>query len=246
MIELLIDNLASKRFIGLDIFDQLSNSEPYQFTYNILELPHISQYKLWVSLTQDFHQPRYRLVSLLPLLDSHSELIKESFLCKLEEISEDYGGHITKVLEENLDKNNPKNNFIIERVKGHAENFYSTYIDLKHSVAELNPYQTQYRHIRYFDELFYKKMSESVEKGTRENSLLSILGTNTVQLSKGGGWKFGNKKEISHLGKIGTSLLMPRSYFINPNEYEIEKGFLKSKDWKDEEFLNIKNFLDNE
>ncbi|GAL77270.1 hypothetical protein JCM19274_4983 [Algibacter lectus] len=92
-------------------------------------------------------------------------------------------------------------------------------------------------------------MSESVDKGAKENSLFSILtnnGSNTIQLSKGGGFRIGNKKEISQLGKIGTSFTLPRSYFINPNKYELEKGFLMQQNWTDEEFSDINNLLDNE
>ncbi len=245
-IELLTDNQASKRYIGVEIVDQLSSYNPYQFTFNILELSHILQYKLWMSLTQDFHQPKNRLIALLPLIDSKSELIKESFLCKLEEISEDYGGHVTNVLENNLDKNNPEYSVVIERIKNYIEDYYGRNIDLKNSISELNPYHTHYKFIKTFDELFSKNMSKSVGKGAKENSLLSILGTNTVQLAKGGGWRFGAKKEISQLGKVGTSFSMPRSYFINPNKYELEIGILIKQDWTDEEFLEIKTFLENE
>lgn len=245
-IELLTDNQASKRNIGIDIFNQLSSYNPYQFTFNILELSHILQYKLWVSLTQDFHEPKNRLVALLPLLDSKSELIKESFLCKLEEISEDYGGHVTKVLEENLNKGNPNYTLVSERIKKYIENYYGKNIDIKNSISELNPYHTHYKHIKHFDEMFSKNMSKTVDKGARENSLLSVFGANTVQLSKGGGWRFGANKEISQLGKVGASFTMPRSYFINPNKFEMEKGFLIRQNWTDEEFLDIKTFLENE
>jgi hypothetical protein len=245
-IELLTDNHASKRKIGVDIFDQLSSYNPYQFTFDILKLPHILQYKLWVSLTQDFHEPKNRLIALLPLLDSKSEFIKESFICKLEEISEDYGGYVTKVLEENLIKDNPNYTLAKERVKKHIENYYGKNIDIKNSILELNPYQTHYKHIKHFDEMFSKNMSKTLDKGARENSLLSILGTNTVQLSKGGGWRFGANKEISQLGKFGSSFTMPRSYFINPNKFELEKGFIIRQDWTDEEFLEIKTFLEDE
>lgn len=246
IIELLIDNSANKRYTGIELFDELSFNQPYRFTYNILELPPISQYKLWVALTQDFHEPKKRLTALLPLIDSNSNLVKESFLCKLEEITEDYGGHVTKVLEVNLDKNIPKNAAVIERVKKYIEDFYSKNIDLKRSIFELNPYYTHYKYIKKYNELFSKKMNQTVEKGARENSLLSILGTNTIELSKGGGWRIGPKREISQLGKVGTSFAMPRGYFINPNEFELQKGFEIKQDWSDEEFIDIKTILENE
>lgn len=246
IIELLTNNQASKRFIGLEIFDMLSKHKPYIFSYDILKLPYISQYKLWVSLTQDFHEPKYRLVALLSLIDSKSQLIKESFICKLEEISEDYGNHITKILEEKLDNRSPEYCIMLERIKNYTKNFYSSNADMKYSIGELNPYSTHYKQIRRFNELFSKKMRETVGKSVREDSLLSILGTDTVQLSKGGGWRFGNRKEISQLGKVGTSFNMPRSYFINPNEFEMEKNFLEKQDWTDEEFVNIIAALENE
>lgn len=245
-IELLTDNQASKRIIGVDIFNQLSSYNPYQFKFNILDLSHILQYKLWVSLSQDFHEPKNRLIALLPLIDSKSELVKESFLCKLEKISEDYGGHVTNILENNYDKKNPNYSYVIDRIKNYIEDYYGRNITLKNSISELNPYHTHYKLIKTFDESFSKNMSKTVGKGARENSLLSILGTSTVQLSKGGGWRFGANKEISQLGKVGTSFSMPRGYFINPNKYELEIGFLIKQDWKDEEFLEIKTFLENE
>jgi hypothetical protein len=244
--ELLTDNQASKRIIGVDIFNQLSIRTAYQFTFNILDLPHISQYKLWVSLLQDFHEPKNRLIALLPLIDSKSELVKESFLCKLEEISEDYGGHVTKVLEENLNKDNLNYTLVTERIRTYIENYYIENIDLKKSVSELNPYHTHYKYIKHFNELFSKNMSKSIDKGKRENSFLSILGANTIKLSKGGGFKIGNKNEISPLGKVESGFTMPRSYFINPNEYEIGKRIIIKQDWKNEEFLEIKTFLENE
>ena len=69
---------------------------------------------------------------------------------------------------------------------------------------------------------------------------------NTVQLSKGGGWRVGANKELSQLGKVSTSFTMPRSYFINPNKFELGKGILVKQDWKDEEFSEIKNVLESE
>ena len=244
IISLMTDNSASKRFTGLDIFDGLSNLIPYSFSFNILELSTLSQYKLWVSMCQDFHQPQNRLVALLPLIDSKSELVKESFICKLEEISEDYGGQITDILTNNLDT--IKYTDIIERVKKYLSDFYEKNTRVKNSIKEFNPYDTDYKHIKHFNDVFHKNMSKSIDKGARENSLFSILGTDTVQLSKGGGWRFGAKKEISQLGTFGSSFTMPRSYFINPNKYEMEIGFMMRQDWKDEEFLTIKTLLDNE
>lgn len=245
-IELLTNNQSSKRFIGLEIFDELSTHNPYKFLFNILELPPFIQYKLWVSLTQDFHEPEKRLIALIPLIESNSDWVKVSFLCKLEEISEDYGGLVKKILVNNIENSTSNIDYAIERITNYIEVFHNKYVNVKYPIPELNPYHTHYKDINLFNELFQKKMNESINKGVAENSLLGILGVNTVQLSKGGGWRFGTENKISQLGKFESSFTMPRSYFINPNEFELEKGFLNREDWNDEEFLEIKNFLENE
>lgn len=246
IIALLTDNQARKRYVGLEIFDRLSTQIPYQFSLEILSLSAIDQYKLWVSLTQEFHDPKKRIVALLPLLHSKSELVKESFLCKLEELSEDYGGYIISIVEENFDIDNPNYSSVTERLKSFIDEFYNVNINLKMPILEFNPYQTHYKYIRRFDELYHKTFNDSMNRGVEENSFLKYLGSNTIMLSKGGGWKLGAKKEISQLGKYGTSLRLPRSYFINPNLYELEKGQEMRIDWTDKEFLNIKNLLENE
>ncbi|WP_312824861.1 hypothetical protein [Epilithonimonas sp.] len=246
MIELLTDNTASKRFTGIEIFQELSQPTPYRFTLDILTLPPISQYKLWMALTGDFHQPKDRLNALLPLLDSKSELVRESFLCKLEAISEDYGGYVLEVLEENLDVNKPTHNSAIKRIKKYIRDFYDKHTNSKNALSEFDPYNTHFKHIKKFNDLFHKNMSRSINQGAREDSFLSVLGGSTVQLSKGGGYRFGTKKEIAQLSSFGTSFTMPRSYFIDPNRYDMEIGMMIRQDWNDEEFANIIKTIDNE
>lgn len=247
IIVLLTSDKAYKRALGIQLFDLLGKYQtPFRFEYDILQEPAITQYKLWVSLTDDFNQPNDRLVALLRLLDSKSETIRESFICKLEEISEDYGGLIIEILENNLKSTEKKHVLIINRIKNYIENYYSKNADIKRDILELNPYHTHFKYIKQFNELFSKKMRDTIEKGAKEDSLLSFLGTNTVQLSKGGGWKFGNRKEISQLGKFGSSISMPRSYFINPNQFEMEKGMTMMTDWAKEEFSTIEQMLKNE
>lgn len=246
MIELLTDNAASKRFTGIEIFQELSRPAPYRFTLDILTLAPISQYKLWMALTGDFHQPKDRLTALLPLLDSESELVRESFLCRLEVISEDYGGQVLEVLEENLEVDKPTYSIAIERLKKYISDFYDKHTNSKNALLELDPYHTHFKHIKKFNDLFHKNMSRSIDQGARENSFLSILGGSTVQLSKGGGYRFGTKKEIAQLSSFGTSFTMPRNYFIDPNIYEMELGMMIRQNWNDEEFADIIKTLENE
>ncbi|KQK26105.1 hypothetical protein AR438_11025 [Chryseobacterium aquaticum] len=246
IIELLTDNAASKRFIGLEIFHEMSRLDPYRFTLDILTLAPISQYKLWMALTGDFHQPKDRLTALLPLLNSESELVRESFLCKLEEISEDYGGQVLDILVENLVDDNPDQRTAMKRIKNYISDFYDRHTIAKNALSEINPYQTHSKYIIKFNYLFHKNMNKSIDRGAREDSFLSLLGANTVQLSKGGGYRFGPKKEIAQLGSFASSFTMPRSYFIDPNQYDMEIGMLIRQDWKDEEFAELLKVIENE
>lgn len=246
MIELLTDNAASRRFTGIEIFQELSRPVPYRFTLDILRLAPISQYKLWMALTGDFNQPKDRLTALLPLLNSESELVRESFLCRLEVISEDYGGQVLEVLEENLDADNPTHNIAIARIKKYISDFYDKHTNAKNALSEFDPYNTHFKHIKKFNDLFHKNMGRSIDQGAKENSFLSVLGASTVQLSKGGGYRFGTKKEIAQLGSFASSFTMPRSYFIDPNQYDMEIGMLIRQDWKNEEFTELLKVIENE
>lgn len=246
IIELLIDNQARRRYVALDLFDELSSSYPYKFSFDILSLEPIDQYKLWVSLTLDFREPKYRITSLLPLIDSKSHTVKDFFIFKLEEISRDYGSHVLEVLKNNLDDENNYHICVIDRISEYISNFYKINADVKNAIKELNPYYSQNQSFKKFNSLFRKKMSTSINKGARENSIMSVLGVNTVKLSKGGGWKFEDKDGISQLAKIETSMSLPRSYFINPNDFEMEIGLESKMDWGDFDFKIIKNFINNE
>lgn len=246
LIDLLTSNKAEKRFAGLDLLDQISQYQSFNFKINLLNLDPLIQYKLWVSLTQDFNNPENRIPCLLPLLSSNSELVRESFIYKLEELSEDYGNHIPEILNNFLERDNNSHQQVIDRIKNFIENYYSINVNAKDKILEFNPYQTQNKYIRLFDDYFNKKMNSSLSEGVRKNSILNVLGTNTVKLAKGGGWKFGHKNEISQLGKVGTKMSLPRSYFIYPDKYEIEKGITVKNDWTNEEFVEIKKMLENE
>lgn len=246
MIELLVDNLASKRYTGIEIFEEFALNKPYGFISNILDMSPLSQYRLWVSLTEDFNHPNDRLISLLPLLKSSSEIVRECFICKLEVISEDYGGLVTQVLKDNLDVAIDENELIINRVQNHIDSFFSKNVDVKNSILEFNPYNTHYKYINKFKKLFSKKMSNDIEKGTKEHGLLSVLGANTIHLAKGGGWRFGRNKEIAQLDKFGSSFSLPRSYFLDPNKFDLEKGIATRLDWNDEDFSIIEQLINDE
>jgi len=243
IIQLLIDDKALNRFIGISFFNQLSFSNPYKFSFDILTLPAIDQYKLWVSMATDFNQPQNRLVALLPLLNSDSSLVRECFTSKLEYLSEDYGGHIRQLLRENLVLEKDKG--IIERIENYIDGYYQEFVEIKNPIKELNPFLTQAKEIMYFKELFQKDMSQNINSSMEENSLMKFFGK-SIQLAKGGGFRFDKEGEISQLSHFSSSMAMPRSYFANPDEYEIEYGSLQRKDWTEKEFESLKKCFKNE
>jgi len=245
LVELLIDNLARRRFLGLDIFDEIIKYRKNIFSIDISQLPSIQQYKLLVSLTQHIITPSERLVVLLVLLKSQSGLIREAVICKIEELSKDYGGYILKILTE---KNNVVeiNQEIISRVKDYIETYYESNIGIKSKIQELNPRYTQNQILDKFSKFFSKKMSASIDKESKSKGIAAMLSSHTIQVSKGGGWRTASSKDVSPLNRIEASIVMPRSYLINPNEYEIINSHLIREDWDEKDFNDIIVFLRDE
>jgi len=245
LIEFLIDNNASKRYLARELYEELSSGKPYKFALDILSLPPIKQYKLWVGMCQGFREPKYYIPALLPLIDSENEIVKESFLCKLEEISEDYGGAILKILNKNLSEQNDNHKLIKDRVDNYMENYYNENVNLKHPIKELNPYHANNKNIRLFNKLHFKNMSQSVQEGAQKDSIFGQLGVGTIQLAKGGGWIFGENKDISKLGSVRSSFSLPRGYFIYPDEFELYMDSEIKSDWVQEDFIEIEKFIIN-
>lgn len=243
VIEFLLDSKAYIRHLGLSIFDRLSPDSGYLFKNDILKLEPLDQYKLWVAVCRNLKEPKNFLLCLLPLLKSKSETVKESFICKLEEFSEDYGGHITQLLEEKIGIYVSQE--IFDRIKNYSDNFHATNLDVKNKILELNPYYTHNKLFIEFNAMYQRDFSKKINKGGQENSFLSQLAT-TVQLGKGGGWRIGEREEISKLGSFGVSFALPRSYFIFPDKYDMEMGVEMREDWQEEDFDLIKEFISNE
>lgn len=244
IINLLITNDACSRKVGIDIFDSISDDN-YVFAYNILELSHLNQYKLWVSLLQFDREPKCVITCILPLLRSISPLIKEAFICKLEEYSENYGGHVTEVLRNNLDLENAEMNSIYTRIENYMENYFAEKILVKKEIKELNPHYSQNKIFKDFSKNHYRNFNKEMQKYRDKNEGIMNLFT-TVILLKGGGWKTEGKDGISQLGLVSSSFSLPRNYFIEPEHFDFESNRKMSEDWDDSTFDNIKSFLENE
>ncbi|MBN2570627.1 MAG: hypothetical protein JXA68_00750 [Ignavibacteriales bacterium] len=243
IVNLLIQDRASLRFLATDIFGNFS-SENYRFDYDILELDSLSQYKLWVSIFQNYREPKNILPCLLPLLKSKSSLVKEAFICKLEEYTESYGGSVTEILKQNLDFEDAELKAVFERIEKYKVEFYNKNVLVKNGIKELNPAFTQNGIFVEYKKNYNRRFSRQMQKSRDENSLLNLF--SKVTLLKGGGWKIEGRDEISKLGKISTSFSLPRVYFTRPENFDFETGVEMVTNWDDTNFAEIKRFLDNE
>jgi len=185
IVNLLIQDRASLRFLAKNIFDDFL-SENYRFDYDILELDSLSQYKLWVSIFQNYREPKNILPCLLPLLKSKSSIVKEAFICKLEEYTESYGGSVTEILKQNLDIEDAELKAVFERIEKYKVEFYNKNVLVKNGIKELNPAFTQNRIFVEYNKNYNRRFSRQLQKSSDENSLLNLF--SKVSLLKGGGW----------------------------------------------------------
>ena len=206
LIELVTHNEAKYRFTGLDIFNGLSRKN-FQFTYDIRTLPSLIQYKLWVSLCQDFREPKYTVPCLLPLLSSDSDIVREAIICKMEEYSENFGEGLITVIKANLDLDIVANRDIVNRIESYMNAYFDKYVVPKKTIKELNPYYTHNNLFTEFNINYTRHFSSQIQKSANQNSFLSLFAT-TIHLAKGGGWKMEGKSDVNKLGKIGTVCLM--------------------------------------
>jgi len=234
LIELLIDNDGEIRFIGKGILSHLRIfiHGNYQFEYDILNLPALEQYKLWVSIFQDSPEPKYSFPLLLPLRKSKYPFVKEAFICKLEELIESYTSSVVTVLKEHLDLTDNKDKKLLERIELKYEEFRK-YWDKKVNVKELNPIYTQSKLYEIFQEGFGDSLSSSMEDSVEDNSTFLSMIT-TITLAKGGGWKHEKGGQVSQLSTIGTSFQIPREYYIRPEKFDFENRISFTDNWQNE------------
>ncbi len=242
LVKLLIDNNASIRFIGSDVFTNIKHDE-YKFDFEVLSLRPIDQYKLWISICSDYNEPKDVLPCILPLLQSTSELVKEAFICKLEEYCENYGDSVYELISKHIDLSNVELKTILHRVKNYSIKFHRNNTLLKSNIKELDPYYIQNRLFKDFTKAHYRKMHNVIRNVTDKNPFLDFC--SKVTLLKGGGWKMEDSDEISYLGEYGFDPSFPRNYFIEPEHFDFEKGKEMILDWT-EEFDELEKALNNE
>lgn len=247
LVRLLTDDKAAFRFIAQDIVEHLSLQTAYSFSCDLLDFPPLTQYKLWVSLTERYREPHSVIPTLLPLLQSSSETVRGSLIWKLEEYTEHYGGHLIEVLEKHLDTTDSEHQQILSRIQSYMEDYYKENIDIKHGIKEFDPWETHPELLRSFNQTFGKNFSEMLHEGFDKNSFLgAFTGGSKTKLAKGGGWKLSGRKEITPLGNYGSNLICSRFYLIDPNKWDFEMADISRTDWKKKDFKAIKTLIKNE
>ncbi len=246
LIHLLIQNKPYYRFVGFDIFNSVTPLDGcYIFDFDILSLRSLNQYKLWVSILVGYREPKSAIPCLLPLLKSESPFVKEAFICKLEEYSENYRGGLTEILKDKLDLNDTETKIIYERIEKYMNNFFAVNAKIKNGIKELNPQYSQNKMFKDFNKGYSRKMSKMMKKASDEGSSIMNFMTK-VQLLKGGGWKMEGRNDISKLAKISSSYSLPRRCFIEPEHFDWEQSKELTRDWDDNYFAEIKKILDYE
>lgn len=234
LVKLLIDDSGLVRFVGISILRHIFSAirRNYQFEIDLLKLPAIEQYKLWVSILHDGFDLENSIPLVLTLRKSSYPFVSTALVYKIEESVENYGSTVNEILLRHLNQNDAPDEELIERIKTKADNF-SSLIRAKGKVKELNPYYTQADLVSKYNEDYFNRLNEGFQKTVSENSVLSSFAT-TVILAKGGGWKLDNRTEISKLSTYGTSFQLPRQYYISPDSFDFENRLWYLKNWTTE------------
>ena len=220
LIKMLIDDSGFVRFAAMRIMNSLVlHKQLRAFLLDLLELSTIEQYKVVLSITDDFHEPKFIVPFITPLLDSPSLLVVELTLHKLQVLTENYFNDVIKSLNACLNLNKAEHIIYLKRIEDHYKNFKDP-LNKKWQIKELDPRYIQSNYYLQYIEQNQKNMREALDKSVKKNSFLSILGGNDVMLGKGGGFQMGQQKEVRQLSTIRSTMSLPREYFVDPEGYD--------------------------
>jgi hypothetical protein len=230
LVDLLIDDIGYLRMLGTRMLIRVSMGHNVSgFGYDVLSLPTVSQYKLVITLAEDFHEPNEVLPYFIPLISSAYDLVRELTLHKIEILSENFGQAVVDVLKERLDLSNIIHSESLIRITEYLERFESE-LDKKRGIKELDPSLTMYKYLKQYHISRDKNMRERMNKETDKNSFLSFIPT--VNLMKGGGWKAPTENKVSKLGTIQTTMRLPREYVLSPQQFDWNRQRAFTENWK--------------
>lgn len=230
IIILLTHDRGAVRALANKLIDYIElHCKKFSLEGDILQLDELTQYKLWMSVLGSFKEPQKSLPMLMPLINSQFPIVQEAFICKLELLTEEYGGSVIEVLESNLDLNDLHSKAVLGRVREY-DAVYNKELSKKNGIKELNPIHTQAKLLRLYSENHDKSFSKKTKDEVDKKSLFSQIAT-TVILAKSGGWKHEKHKQVSKLTQIGVSFQLPRSMFITPELVDWQFRLSLVEDW---------------
>jgi hypothetical protein len=234
LLKVIIDDEGIVRYTAMRLLTSLSMVDGIRNFSNDLHLfSAVEQYKIVMAITNDFHEPKYIVPLIAPLLDSKFDLVRELVLHKLEVMTENYFTDVADSMEICLDTGNIAHLSYIERIKNYTTEFDDK-LKTKWLVKELDPRYTQSKYYRQFFTQSNKQMQQSIGKSVKENTFLAILGGgDDIMLAKGGGFKMGARPEIQQLSTIASSMSLPREYFLSPEIYDWKTRVGILENWKE-------------
>lgn len=219
LIKLITHDLGYLRYIGIRIIEYLTpHNGRFIFQTDLLKFDALTQYKLWISVLSEVKEPKYTLPMLFPLLRTQYSFVKEAFIGKTEQLTEEYGNSVFETIEAELDLSDLENLTYYERVKVYCEEFWAE-VSKKRGIKELDPVYTQSELYNLYSENYGKSFNKNLSEGVEKKSVFMQFAT-TVVLAKGGGWKHEKHGKVEKLGKVSTSFQLPRSYFVSPEAFD--------------------------
>ncbi|RYG53410.1 MAG: hypothetical protein EOO01_04415 [Chitinophagaceae bacterium] len=231
LVTFLIHDLGELRWTGSRILSKLIfHHGMTRFANNILDLPPKSQFKLFTSVLSLINEAKHTLPSVLPLLHSQNEAVREGLTSRLEILSEDYGSQVTEALNDYFPEKTEEQQAVYDRIQYYMEVFFNN-AKRKTEVKELNPLHTQSAIFDNYIKSYQKHFERTINEGVDKNSIMRQLAT-TVVLAKGGGWQHAETGEVMQLSSFGTSMTLPRSYFVSPDNFEWDRMVDRLENWK--------------
>ncbi|MES2565516.1 MAG: hypothetical protein V4565_01540 [Bacteroidota bacterium] len=231
LIKLLTHDSGAIRYIGVRIIEYLTpHNGRFIFQTDILNCEAITQYKLWMSIIGEIKEPKYTLPMMFPLLNSSFSFVKEAFICRMEQLTEEYGSSVLETMEAELDLTKLDYTSIYTRIKKYSDDFWAE-ISRKRGIKELNPLYTQSDLYTLFSNNYGKSFNKNLSEGVEKKSFFMQFAT-TIILAKGGGWKHEKKGKVEKLGQVSTSFQLPRSHFVNPESFDWEFRTNYFENWK--------------
>lgn len=241
LVKLLTDDSGYQRFFGRRLLNHLSSRNKTSWAINVLELEGLSQYKLCLSITDDFKEPKYIIPFVVGLMDSQHEIVRELLLHKLQIMTQNYFSDVEESLTLYVDDANSQHLEILTEVKKYNNQFVER-LDRKWKMKELDPRYTHSKYFRSFYKLQQKSFQQNIDEGSKKGSLTSLF--SNVMLGKGGGFRMRQNDKVQQLSKIEVKMSLPREYFIAPEAYDWNMKVEIINDWKNK-FDKVRKDIEN-